>query len=320
MDVILSVDVEEHHRIESAARLSVPASSKATYCKRMSFATDWILEQLAERNVMATFFVLGELACNNSDLIRKIARAGHEIASHGWDHKRLHTLTPSAFRHDILRTKDTLEQITGSAVLGYRAPTFSIVRETAWALEILAEAGYLYDSSIYPVRHDRYGVPAAPRAPFFAMGETRSILEIPPATLRFLNANVPIGGGGYFRLLPLRVMMRGIRQTERECCPPVAMLYFHPWEFDPEQPRLPLRGLDRFRTYVGITRSRDRLKTLLQKFNFRRAMDVANLLLTSGNVLQRFGLGPTIPGLREQRDTKSSDYGLSPVASPDADH
>src|SRR5262249_18456479 len=152
-------------------------------------------------------------------LVRAIQQAGHEIASHGWDHRRVLAMTPAAFRQDVRQSKDALEQITGEAVLGYRAPTFSIMRATAWALDGLAELGFESDSSIYPVRHDRYGLPTAPRQPFLAHGERHSILELPPATLRFLGINAPMGGGGYFRLFPLLFTRWAIRQMQSHCNP-----------------------------------------------------------------------------------------------------
>src|SRR5205807_10293233 len=144
-----------------------------------------------------------------------------ELASHSWDHRRLHRLTPAAFRKDVRWSKDVLEQITGQPVLGYRAPTFSVVAQTAWAIDVLAEQGFLYDSSVYPVRHDRYGVPGAPRWPFLIERKTGTILELPPATLRVMGANLPAGGGGYFRVLPLRVIEAALRQARRFGNPPV---------------------------------------------------------------------------------------------------
>jgi polysaccharide deacetylase family protein (PEP-CTERM system associated) len=206
-------------------------------------------------------------------------------------------LTPEQFREDVRRSKDALEQVTGEPVLGYRAPTFSVVRQTAWALDVLAELGMAYDSSIYPVRHDRYGVPGAPRAPFLARGASRSILEIPPATLRVLGVNIPTGGGGYFRLLPLFLMERTIRQVGRKCQPAVAMLYFHPWEFDPDQERLPLGRLSRFRTYVGIRRTRGRLAALVARHRFVRAIDVAKQLDTQMNSLPAYDVADGSFGL-----------------------
>jgi polysaccharide deacetylase family protein (PEP-CTERM system associated) len=276
--IILSFDVEEHHRIEAAAGLETPAQLQAHYRDRVEVMTRWLLDRLAERRAPATFFVVGQIAECNPRLIRAIADAGHEVAGHGWAHQRLHYFTPAGFRADLRRTKETLEQAAGRPVVGYRAPTFSVVRETIWALDIMAEEGLRYDSSIYPVHHDRYGIPRAPRTPFYAEGNRRRILEIPPATLRLFGMNLPVGGGGYFRLLPLHFLRWAIGQTQRTCDPPVVMLYFHPWEFDPQQQRLPLKGLSRFRTYVGLNRSRQRLASLLDDYRFSRAVDVVNFL------------------------------------------
>jgi polysaccharide deacetylase family protein (PEP-CTERM system associated) len=276
--IVLSFDVEEHYRIEAAAGLEFSPEQKAHYAARLEPSTRWILDELARQDIKATFFIVGQIARDNPSLVKAIHNAGHEVASHSWAHLRIHNLTPDSFREDLRLSKDALEQVTGEAVVGFRAPTFSVVRQTAWALDVLAEAGLHYDSSIYPVRHDRYGVPQAPRAPFIARGPEREILELPPMTLRLLGNNVPLGGGGYFRLLPLFFMEKALRQTARNCVPPVAVLYFHPWEFDPEQQRLPLKMLSKFRTYVGIARSRERLTTLLSRHRFCRARDVAEQL------------------------------------------
>ena len=276
--IILSFDVEEHHRIEAAAGLEVPEGLPEHYRERTEVMTRWLLDRLAERQLHATFFVLGKIAEYNPALVRSIADAGHEVASHGWAHDRLHTLTPARFRDDVSRSKDALEQATGRPVVGYRAPTFSIVPETLWALDVLVEEGFRYDSSIYPVHHDRYGIPLAPRTPFHAEGSRHRILEIPPATLRLFGVNLPVGGGGYFRLLPLFFLHWAIHQTRRTEELPVVMLYFHPWEFDTEQERLPLPRVKAFRTYVGLKRSRGRLDSLLNEYRFARAMDVAHVL------------------------------------------
>lgn len=279
LQVVLSFDVEEHFRIEAAAGLTVAPSLCAEYLGRVTAATDWLLGQLDEWGARATFFVVGTVARDQPALVRAIHRAGHEVASHGWEHRRLHHHTADSFRADVRRSKDALEQLTGAPVLGYRAPTFSIVRQTAWAVDVLGELGLLYDSSVYPVWHDRYGVPGAPRWPFRARGREHALLEIPPATLRLLGGNVPVGGGGYFRLLPLSLLEWALRQTARDGAPPVAMLYFHPWEFDPDQPRLPLRLPGRLRTYVGIRGTQPRLRVLLSRHRFVRAADVARQLL-----------------------------------------
>lgn len=290
LQVVLSFDVEEHHRIESAAGLNIPPDWQLHYAERVDVSTRWLLDELARAGARATFFVLGDLAQRQPALVRAMHAAGHEVASHGWDHRRVHHFTPETFRDDVRRSKDALEQITGAAVVGYRAPTFSVVRQTAWAVDVLADLGMLYDSSIYPVRHDRYGVADAPRWPFRVSGGGGDMLELPPVTWRLLGLNLPLGGGGYFRLLPLWMMQAALGQVRRLGQPPVAMLYFHPWEFDPEQRRLPLKRLNRFRTYVGMDSSRRRLGLLLTGHHFKRADEVARQLLPAVDRLPRFRL------------------------------
>ncbi len=286
--IVLSFDVEEHHRIEAAAELSIAPELKAHYRARLEPTVRWLLDRLAAEHIRATFFIVGAIAREQPGLVRAVHRAGHEVASHSWDHRRVHHFSAATFREDVRLSQDALQQVTGEAVVGFRAPTFSVVRQTAWALDVLAELGMRYDSSIYPVRHDRYGVPDAPRGPFLARGTSASILELPPATLRCLGMNLPAGGGGYFRLLPLAVLERAIAQTGRDVAPPVTVLYFHPWEFDPRQARLPLRAVSRFRTYVGLHRSRPRLCSLLATHRFRRAIDVADELYARWNELPSF--------------------------------
>jgi polysaccharide deacetylase family protein (PEP-CTERM system associated) len=292
LEIVLSFDVEEHFRIEAANELALDLdpSRKDYYAERLEHSTYWLLDQLAPRGIKATFFVVGQIALRHPRLVRAIADAGHEVASHSWDHQRVHNLNPTTFRQDVLRSKDALEQATGQPVRGYRAPTFSVVGQTAWALDVLAELQFAYDSSIYPVWHDRYGVPQAPRVPFRARGAEHEILEMPPATLRVLGTNLPVGGGGYFRLLPLFFMERALAQIQRHSWPSVAMLYFHPWEFDPDQFRLPLRRLSAFRTYVGISRSRGRLVSLLERHKFTRAIDVARVLGQDWSSLPAFNV------------------------------
>jgi len=289
--VILSFDVEEHYRIEAAAGLDIDVDLKAHYGRRMEISTRWLLEQLAAREIKATFFVVGQVALHNPGLVRAIHDAGHEVASHGWEHRRIHHHTPAAFENDIRRSRDALEQVIGEAVVGYRAPTFSVVRQTAWALDVLVEQGFLYDSSIFPVRHDRYGVPRAPRVPFWAQGREHSILELPLATWRFLGMNLPVAGGGYFRLFPLFMLHRALGQIRRRGNPPVAMLYFHPWEFDSDQARLPLGRLGSFRTYVGLAGSRLKLASLLEGQSYVRAREVAGRLRDWEGVLETHAIG-----------------------------
>jgi polysaccharide deacetylase family protein (PEP-CTERM system associated) len=294
MDVIVSFDVEEHDRIEAAAGLVVSPTLRKHYRERLNETTQWLLYMLDHRDVRATFFVVGQVAIQNPKLIRLISSAGHEVASHGWDHRRVMAMTPEEFREDVRLSKDALEQATGKPVVGYRAPTFSVVRRTAWALDILVESGMVYDSSIYPVRHDRYGVPRAPRGPFLAEGERHAILELPPVTLRVAGVNIPMGGGGYFRLFPQALIEWALCQTAKHCDPAIAMLYFHPWEFDPDQTRLPLKLLSRFRTYVGLRRTRARLIDFLKRHRFARGVDVAQRLIDDGPRLPRFSVSGSV--------------------------
>lgn len=281
--VVLSFDVEEHDRIEAAVHLRVSPELKRTYADRMEAATRRLLEQLAAAgNVSATFYVVGQIAHTHPQLVRDIAAAGHEVGSHSHTHTRIHRLTPAAFREDLRRSVDTLEQVVGAKVVGFRAPTFSLTSATAWAVDELLRAGLRYDSSVFPVRHDRYGVPTAPRGPFRLEGSSGRILELPMLTLRTMGQNLPVAGGGYFRLFPLGFMRAGLKQAA-ETPNAVGMLYFHPWEFDPGQPHLPLGRLSRFRTYVGIGKSERRLGQLLETYQgrFRRAIDVANDLTSA---------------------------------------
>ncbi len=269
--------MEEHDRIEAAAGLTVPPERRREYAARMDVTTRRLLDRLAAAGVKATFYIVGEIAATHPELVRAIHAAGHEVGSHSWDHRRVHRFDPKSFREDLLRSKGSLEQVTGERVYGFRAPTFSVVRETAWAVDVLAECGFEYDSSIFPVRHDRYGIPDAPRTPFVAVGRERELLELPPLTYRVLGMNLPVAGGGYFRLFPPAVMRAGLRQAAG-VAPNLAMLYFHPWEFDADQPRLPLGRLSMWRTYVGVGKTTERLNRLLAGYPFRRAIDAVREL------------------------------------------
>ncbi len=290
---VISFDVEEHDRIEAAVGLPCSPELKANYAARMEAVTRRLLDQLAAAKVTATFYIVGEIARNHPKLVRDIFAAGHEVGSHSWDHRRIHQFTPASFREDLRKSKDILEQTIGATVFGFRAPTFSLMRETWWAIDALAECGFEYDSSIFPVRHDRYGLPNAPRVPFVAQGREHEILELPPLTYRVAGMNLPVAGGGYFRLFPLAVMRAGLRQAARSEVPQVGMLYFHPWEFDPDQPKLPLGRLARWRTYVGVGRTTDRLAQLLGEFRFRRAIDTVRELRANSDDLPRFQVDAT---------------------------
>ncbi len=290
--VVLSFDVEEHYRIEAAARLTIPDDARREYADRMEAATRKLLAKLDATGTQATFYVVGEIAVSHPRLVRDIAAAGHEIGTHSWSHRRVHTFTPETFRDDLRRSIDALSAAAGVAVVGYRAPTFSVTRQTAWAADVLAGVGLRYDTSVFPVRHDRYGVPDAPRTPFRLRGPGGgAILELPMATWRLGAQNLPVAGGGYFRLLPLKMMFAGIDQLTRAGAP-LAMLYFHPWEFDPGTPRLPLGRVSRYRTYVGLAKTDGRLDRLLERYRgrFRRAIDVAESL--DAAALPGFALTP----------------------------
>jgi polysaccharide deacetylase family protein (PEP-CTERM system associated) len=289
-DYILSFDVEEHDRIEAAQGVHCPASRRHEYAQRMEARTRDILAWLAAHRQRATFFIVGEVAQKHRKLIREIVAAGHEVAAHGWRHERVDRMTRQQFQDDVRRCKTALEDAAGVLVFGYRAPSFSIGWKTPWVADVLAECGYRYDASIYPVRHDRYGIPEAPRGPFWLLGEQHRLLELPALTWRGLGRNWAVGGGGHFRLWPLAFLHAGLRQAARLPCP-VGVLYFHPWEFDPDQPRLPLRGLVRWRTYVGLRRTASRFQTLLQSYRFVRAWDVVEKLLRMPTSLPTFSLG-----------------------------
>ncbi|MGL6076015.1 MAG: XrtA system polysaccharide deacetylase [Fimbriiglobus sp.] len=287
--IVLSFDVEEHHRIEAAAKVSCSAELKAEYARRMESTTREILDKLAKHNTPATFYIVGEIAETHPDLVRDIAQAGHEIGTHSYDHRRVHAFTAETFREDLKRSIDVLEQVSGQKVWGYRAPTFSVMKQTSWAIDVLADLGLKYDTSIFPVHHDRYGVPEAPRTPFVVQGFHREILELPMTTYRLGGQNLPVAGGGYFRLFPLYLMKRGIRQMSKQDAP-LAMLYFHPWEFDPTQPKLPLKRLSQWRTYVGIKKSFPRLEQLLTKYAGRFTTAKAVVESLDSTRLPRFAL------------------------------
>jgi polysaccharide deacetylase family protein (PEP-CTERM system associated) len=283
---IASFDVEEHFRIEAASGLAISAEMRSEYTVRMESATRRLLDQLAGSGAKATFYIVGEIAASHPRLVKDIAAAGHEIGSHSWDHRMVSRFDAAGFREDLRKSKDVLEQASGQRVIGFRAPTFSVSRRTPWAIDALVDCGFEYDSSIFPVRHDRYGIPDAPRGPFLVKGESAELLELPPLTYRLAGSNLPVAGGGYFRLFPLAAMKAGLKQQPGG----MGMLYFHPWEFDPDQPRLPLKRMSRWRTYVGMGKTTRRLGTLLKAYPFMRACDVVDSIRESKVELPRFQL------------------------------
>ena len=265
----VSIDVEEYFHIE-AARTTICRADWDHWPSRVEGNVDLLLSLFDQYKQRGTFFVLGHVAQQHPQLARRIANAGHEVASHGTGHDRLHRLNPNRFREDLLTSKHLLEDQTGKAVVGYRAPTFSLVPQTAWAIDILTQSGFVYDASIFPVRHPWYGVPAAPDRPFMVQAHPQGshLLEMPPLTwmpptLGFRPRKLAVAGGGYFRLLPLALMQLGLAQAAAQNRP--AVLYFHPWEFDPDMPRMPLPILNRLRTYTGLGAATRRLKRIMRQ-------------------------------------------------------
>ena len=262
----LTIDVEDYFQVSAFAPHIARGDWDRREC-RVERNVETILAMLALREVKATFFTLGWIAERYPQLVRSIVAEGHELASHGYGHERVTDLTPEAFDADIRRAKAILEGLSGNPVIGYRAPSFSIGASNLWALDILARAGYRYSSSIYPIRHDHYGMPDAPR---FAHRTDSGVIEIPPTTLRVLNRNLPSSGGGYFRLLPYAVsrwMLRRVNEVDQQA----AVFYFHPWEIDVDQPRIPGVGVKtRFRHYTNIDRMEARLQQLLGDFAWGR--------------------------------------------------
>lgn len=260
-----TVDVEEHFQV-SAFERRVPRSSWGDHESRVAANVDRLLELLAARDTKGTFFILGMVAERTPAVVKAIASGGHEVASHGWDHRRVTDLTPPEFRESVRRTKSHLEDMTGAPVLGFRAPSYSIVTGREWALDILAEEGYRYDSSLFPVRRPGYGYAAGERDPHWLARPAGKLAELPPATWRVLGANLPAAGGAYFRIFPYRLVRAALRQCERRGVPGV--FYLHPWEVDPEQPRLPVSLSARLRHYTGLHRTVPRLHRLLAEFRF----------------------------------------------------
>jgi len=264
MNNALSIDLEEYFQIHALSGLIDP-ETWTEFPPSVEENTMRILDLLEERQIKTTFFCLGWIARHHKDVIRRIHRMGHEIASHGYAHQVIYSQDRDNFRQDVSSAKNILEDIIGEAVIGYRAPTYSITHETLWALDILEDLGFIYDSSIFPIYHDNYGIPDAPRFPYRIPGS--SLVEFPISTLKLGAINIPIAGGGYFRLLPYVLTRLGLKALSSHNRPFV--FYIHPWELNPDTPRV--EGMDlrsRFRTYIGIRRSFDRFSRLLDDFPF----------------------------------------------------
>lgn len=262
----MSVDVEDYFQASAFDRL-VSRTSWSERESRVVANTRRLLECFARHQVRGTFFVLGWVAERFPELVREIANAGHELASHGFHHQLIYTLTPEQFRHDVRRAKAAIEDAGGCVVRGYRAPSFSIIRSSLWALDVLIEEGHTYDASIFPIHHDRYGIPDAPRRPHVVERAAGSIVEVPGSTVRVGGGNVPVAGGGYFRLLPYAFTKWAVTRVNAGEGEPV-VFYIHPWEVDPDQPRLPVSRLARWRHYSNIDDTLNRLDRLMRDFAF----------------------------------------------------
>ena len=269
----LTCDVEDYFQVSAFAPYIDRATWDAQPC-RVERNVDRLLALFDEAGARGTFFTLGWVAERYPQVVRAIVAAGHELASHGYGHERASDLSPASFREDIVRARKLLEDLGGVPVHGYRAPSFSISHDNQWAFDVLAEAGYRYSSSVYPVQHDHYGMPDAPRFPY---RPRPGLVEIPITTTPLGRRNLPVGGGGYFRLLPYRMSRWGIGRVNR-CDRRPAIFYFHPWEIDPEQPRVAGAGFkSRFRHYVNLDRTEPRLRRLLRDFRWDRVDRVFDL-------------------------------------------
>lgn len=264
----MTVDVEDYFQV-SAFAAHIPRESWESIPCRVERNIDRILTLLDERQAKATFFTLGWIAERYPAMVKRIVSNGHELASHGWAHQRVSDQKPQEFLDDIVRSKALLEDISGQKILGYRAPSFSIGSNTLWALDLLEEAGYRYSSSIYPIQHDHYGMPNAPRFAFYPKNNG-GLLELPVTTVRLFKRNIPAGGGGYFRLWPYTFshwLLQRINHLEKHS----AIFYFHPWEIDYEQPRQQgINAKTRFRHYFNLRHMEKRVKALTRDFSWDR--------------------------------------------------
>ena len=262
----MTVDVEDYFHVSAFAGIVAP-SEWDSFESRVCCNTDRLLDIFDEAGVRATFFVLGWVADRFPALVQRIHAAGHELASHSYDHGLVYNKTPETFRDDLRRAQAAIERATGVMVQGYRAPSYSITKRSLWALDVLASEGYTFDSSIYPIRHDRYGIPTWQRNIHRIDRGGGALWELPGSTVRHLGTNFPMGGGGYFRILPYWWTCHGIHILNEEEGRP-AIFYLHPWEIDPGQPRLNVGPIARQRHYFNLEKTEARLRRLLKDFRF----------------------------------------------------
>lgn len=262
----MTVDVEDYFHV-SAFESVVSPKDWDSYESRVCRNTDRLLEIFDGAQVRATFFILGWVAERFPDLVRRIASGGHEIASHGYAHRLIYDQSPQEFRDDLRRSRDTLMRAYDGPINGYRAPSFSVTPQSLWALDVILEEGFTYDASVFPIRHDRYGLPTAPRHFHSRQQRAGTLWECPGSTVRVGGTNLPVAGGGYFRILPYWWTKWGISRLNNHERQP-AVFYLHPWEIDPDQPRLPASRLSRFRHYRNLDQTEGHLKRLLSQFRF----------------------------------------------------
>ena len=286
---VMTVDVEDYFQVSAFERV-VHREAWPRYESRVCANTDRILALLGEHGVHATFFVLGWVAERFPRLVRRIADAGHGLASHGHWHRLVYDLTPAQFRDDLRRAKDAIESASGQRVRGFRAPSFSVTARSLWAFDVLVEEGYEYDASVFPIRHDRYGIPSAPLRPFQAVSQTGTLIEVPGTKVPVGAASIPVGGG-YFRLFPYSVTKWAVARLNRLEGQP-AVVYLHPWELDPLQPRLSAPLLSRARHYNHLAHTAGRLTRLLHDFRFGSIETVVLPAASNLPVVQTTRLAP----------------------------
>jgi len=273
----LTFDIEDYYQVE-AFKEFIGFEEWPRYASRVVVNTKKIADILDERNIKATFFILGWIAERFPDMVKRLADNGHEIATHGYAHQMVYKQTKAAFEEDLVKSIEILENISGKKVIGYRAPTYSIIEDSFWAFDILIRHHLLYDSSIFPIMHDRYGVPNGERFPYTIEREDRqTIIEFPLSTLRLWKWNFPIAGGGYLRLFPYWFLKRSLQWINKQEQP--GIIYLHPWELDPEQPRIHnIPAITRFRHYLNLHSTATKLRNLIRDFEFAPVRDLLQLV------------------------------------------
>lgn len=272
----LTVDVEDYFQVSAFAD-SIDQDDWDKHPLRVEKNTHRLLDLFDEYQVKATFFILGWVAERAKDLVNEIANRGHEVACHGYSHQLVYNQSPDVFQQETIRAKRILEDIIQQQVRGYRAASYSITEKSQWALDILAETGFVYDSSIFPVRHDRYGMPDSPKYPYrLKTPAGNSIIEFPLSTAKIINYRLPVAGGGYFRLYPYWLSKMGLAQINRQQKP--FIFYLHPWEIDPDQPKISASWFSRFRHYNNLDKCESRLRNLMTDFQFTTTWDVLSNL------------------------------------------